>query len=163
MSDTFISGALWHSLHITSPGVSVCVLWQAYNLVGSNCSQSSSIPPTVCVRDCFHPLSHQKHPSKLKLISSLLIQLRFPFQLFSWNASHVFCSKPDLSSAFKFLCCYRLFTIMLYAGWVWVLKLQLETHLLCIPCCLFRSVSFILHLQFSICCSIRRLVFATHL
>ena len=29
-----LSGALLHSLHITSPIVSVCVFWLAYNLVG---------------------------------------------------------------------------------------------------------------------------------
>ena len=33
-----LSGALLHSLHITSPVVSVCVFWQAYSLVGNNCS-----------------------------------------------------------------------------------------------------------------------------
>ena len=31
-------GALLHSLHITSPVVSVCVFWQAYSLVDDNCS-----------------------------------------------------------------------------------------------------------------------------
>ena len=29
-----LSGALLHSLHVTSPVISVCVFWQAYNLVG---------------------------------------------------------------------------------------------------------------------------------
>ena len=78
-----LSGALLHSLHITSPVVSVCVFWLAYNLVGSNCSYSSKIPATLCVEHCFQPLSHQRHPSKLGLISSLLIQVSLPCQLCS--------------------------------------------------------------------------------
>ena len=31
-----LSGALLHSLHVTLPVISVCVFWQAYNLVGIN-------------------------------------------------------------------------------------------------------------------------------
>ena len=31
-----LSGASLHSLHITSPVISVCVFWQAYSLVGNN-------------------------------------------------------------------------------------------------------------------------------
>ena len=33
-----LSVVLLHSLHITSPVLSVCVFWQAYSLVGNNCS-----------------------------------------------------------------------------------------------------------------------------
>ena len=62
------------------PVVSVCVFWQAYSLVGNNCSQSSNIPATVCVGHCFQLLSHQKHPSKLRLVSSLLKEVSFPCQ-----------------------------------------------------------------------------------
>ena len=63
-----LSGALLQSLHITSPVVTVCVFWQAYSLVGNNCSQSSNIPTTACVGHCFQPLSHKKHPSKFKAL-----------------------------------------------------------------------------------------------
>lgn len=33
-----LSGALLHSLHVISPVMSVCVFWQAYSLIGNNCS-----------------------------------------------------------------------------------------------------------------------------
>ena len=33
-----LSGGLLHSLHITSPVLSVCVFWPAYSLVGNNCT-----------------------------------------------------------------------------------------------------------------------------
>ena len=97
-----LSGALLHSLHITSPVLSVCVFLQVYSLVGSNCSQSSNIPATVYVGHGFQPLSHQKHSSRLRLMSSLLMQVSFPYQLCSGTAFHVFCSKPLLSSTFSF-------------------------------------------------------------
>ena len=119
MGDTF--RALLHSLHITSPVVSVCIFWQAYSLVGNYSSQSSNIPVTVCVGHCFQPLNHQKQPSKLKLLSSLLTEISFLCQFgsnvrFPWL---LFQKPPQL--CFQFLCCYHLSTIILYAGWISVL------------------------------------------
>ena len=54
---------------------------------------------------------------KLRLISSLLIQVSFPFKLCSWTTSHAFFLFQT-PSQLCLLCCYHLFTIMLYIGWV---------------------------------------------
>ena len=57
-----LSRVLLHSLHITSPVVSVCVSWKDKKpRIGNNCSQSSNIPTTVCVGHS-NMLRHGSYP-----------------------------------------------------------------------------------------------------
>ena len=100
MDDTFRSLITQPSHHLTRR--IRMRFWQAYSLVGNNCSQSSNIPATVCVGHCFQPLSHQKQPSKLRLSSSLLAEISSPYQFCSCTASNVFCCNHILTSAFSF-------------------------------------------------------------
>ena len=96
-----LSRVLLHSLHITSPVVSVCVSWQSKQpRIGDNYLQSSNFPQhcmcwafkhvkawLISIKDhrkdktfliCFQPLRHQKYPSKIRLLSSFLAEVSFP-------------------------------------------------------------------------------------
>ena len=61
---------------------------------------------SLCVGNCFQPLSHKKHPSKLRLISSLLIRLSFPLSLSPYSYIS-WCSYVNDYSPLLFLVNYN--------------------------------------------------------
>ena len=98
-----ISRVLLHSLHITSPVVSVCtcVFWQGKQpRIGNNCSQSSKI---ATLRD----LQNSSYPTKVEFNNCFIIHLRYsPFLIGVSPFRSLFFRSPKITQP-----CPQVFTV----------------------------------------------------